>query len=213
MKKKPKELTPQAERLFASTQRAMRGTLDRVLSVSKDTDKGPSKLSRTALADASGVARSGIIKVLSSQANPDLRTLCRIGAELGIPPAFLLLSAEDFSRLTSALSGLQHVPEQSADAPSVRKLETKDIAERALKLAEKVMPKEFVNPFDEATPEQRRQRGEFEAVLAQQKHHSRQSIKAMAVAPAWASVKGDVDAMFSLCTLMGAATNINQPTN
>ena len=209
MKKNPKELTPKAERLFASTQRAMRGTLDRVLSVSRENDNGPSKMSRTALADASGVARSAIIKVLSSKANPDLKTLCRLGAELGMPPAFLLLSADDISRLTTALSGLQYVPPPNADSQSVKRLDTKAIAERALELADRVLPQEkFVNPFEEATPDHRRRRDEFENEQAQRRRQSRQSIKAMAVAPAWPSVVGDVEAMFSLCTLMGAATNI-----
>lgn len=59
------------------------------------------------------IARSTLSKLTSSnttnttQANPDLETICRLAAALNLPPAFLLMSVDDWQRLLGALNGLQ----------------------------------------------------------------------------------------------------------
>lgn len=200
-----------ASNLFSSIQRTLRSNLDRILSVSGDREGEATKLSQRELSEATGVARSTIIKLLSadaSQANPDLWTLCRLASVLKIPPAFLLMTAQDWSRLESAINGLAYVPELFEGEPSVQRLSTRDVAQRALSLAENVLPQErFNNPFDHSEG-QEDQRYQFEIEQKQKRQQVHQSIKAMAVAPAWASISGDAETIFSLCTLMGAATQL-----
>lgn len=205
------KLTPEAKALYAKAQRALRANLDRVLSVSKDTENMPSRLTQVGLSEMSGVARSTVTKVLSaaepSDSNPDLRTLCRLAETLGVPPAFLLMAPEDWSRLASAIAGLQFVAPPAASQLPLAQLATEKVAQRAAIWADAVHPPgEASEQMISDQPLADRKR--WKAEMQQRRMRTRQSVKAMAVVPNWGAVKGDVESLFSICILMGAATSI-----
>ena len=66
------------------------------------------KLPHEALRKKTGIARSTISKLTRGvtksgmEANPDLDTICRLAWALNIPPFFLLMTQEDWSKLASA---------------------------------------------------------------------------------------------------------------
>lgn len=70
--------------------------------------------SEVALSKESGIARSTIQKVLKGNKNkkpynPDLETISRLAATFNIPPAFLLMSSEDWKRLIFAINDMQNI--------------------------------------------------------------------------------------------------------
>ena len=74
------------------------------------------KVSQKTLATGSGVARSGIAKLLSEEkdANPTLTTICRIADGLGVPPALLLMRDRDWKVLASAIFSHAEFAESAA---------------------------------------------------------------------------------------------------
>lgn len=204
-------LTSDAQRLYARAQESLQRTLRQVLSVSREVDGEPKQLSQVELAAVTGVSRSTIIKVLSSSeesaSNPDLRTLCRLAAALKLPPAFLLMTPADWTRLSGAIAGLRHIDVADVLKKPRHQLTTTELAAEALTIAERTVPPVGTDPHAD------------DPRAAQW----RQSIKAMATAPRWGApddssgdekeegygvVKGDVTSMFVICALMGAATRI-----
>ncbi|MBK6851951.1 MAG: helix-turn-helix transcriptional regulator [Burkholderiales bacterium] len=210
MKPIANKLTPDAAALYDKAQRSLRTNLDRILSVSHEGEDAVSKLTQVDLAKDTGIARSTVTKVLSttepSKSNPDLRTLCRLAAVLKVPPAFLLMSPDDWTRLASAISGLQFAPGPEVSDQSLKHLGTDQVAQRAVALAEKVQPREV--PIGLMAEQPLKTQREWQAEIEQRQRHARQSVRAMSVAPAWAKINGDVDSLFTICVLMGAATNI-----
>lgn len=80
---------------------------------SDQADNGDSvkKMTLTSLNDKTGIAKSTLSKLVhgetpSGKANPDLETICRLAAALNLPPAFLLMSSDDWQLLLSAINGL-----------------------------------------------------------------------------------------------------------
>lgn len=75
-------------------------------------------ISNTALHDKTGVARSTIQKIIDGEnnkgpSNPDLETICRLAWALNVPPAFLLMSSDDWKRLITAINTMQDTVQQS----------------------------------------------------------------------------------------------------
>lgn len=109
----PKE-TKEWELLAASMRRALAENLTAALTVagSIQEDDSVRKITITDLKSKTGIARSTLSKLTNGetasgiQANPDLETICRLAAAFNLPPAFLLMSADDWQRLLGALNGL-----------------------------------------------------------------------------------------------------------
>lgn len=81
-------------------------------------NEGFEAISNTALHDKTGIARSTIQKIVDGEnnkgpSNPDLETICRLAWALNIPPAFLLMSSDDWERLIIAINTMQDTVQQS----------------------------------------------------------------------------------------------------
>ncbi len=94
------------------TRRALAQAIFHAMQVAGEPDDGeyPAKLGQEALAERAGISRSTVAKYLSakdsdeSHVNPDLETVCKIAAALNVPPALLLMTASDWSRLAQAVT-------------------------------------------------------------------------------------------------------------
>lgn len=97
------EISPDA--LFAKTRQSMGEALRRAMHVAGTTEDGRARrLSQHDLADRAGIARSSIANYLTGgdMSNPDLRSLCRLADALNVPPAFLLMRPDDWTRVVVA---------------------------------------------------------------------------------------------------------------
>jgi transcriptional regulator with XRE-family HTH domain len=202
----------QAELLWERTRKALRGNLVRVLSVSREGDEGATRMTQTELSAQTGIARSTLAKFLSSEdesvINPDLQTLCRLAEALNIPPALLLMSTHDWSRLLSAISGLleQGEPSDALDLGPVAHSPPRENVVRAVQLARQhrvllTPAPASASGVSELDPKWRRGIDEL-------RQRQIQGIKAASALPEWRAIPSNVDALFVLCTLLGAATNL-----
>ena len=69
-------------------------------------DGKPKRLRSTDLQRATGIARStlrSLVKISGREANPDLKTLCKIADEVGIPVGFLLIAPQQWATLLQAI--------------------------------------------------------------------------------------------------------------
>jgi transcriptional regulator with XRE-family HTH domain len=122
------DVTEIPQQLFTSTRRALGNALFRAMQVAGETESEyPVKLSQEALSAKSGVARSTIAKYLEAKSkdctsvNPDLKTLCKLATALNVPPALLLLTPEDWSKLAQAATYLvDAVPDARVQRISMR---------------------------------------------------------------------------------------------
>lgn len=210
----PPPTAAQAELLWERTRKALRGNLVRVLSVSREGGEGATRMTQTELTSLTGIARSTLAKFLSSEdesvINPDLQTLCRLAEALNIPPALLLMSTHDWSRLLSAISGLlaqrehkdvmglDHVAHSPPRENVVRAVQL--ARHHGLLLATASTPAETAD-WPELAP---RWRHDIDDLRQRQL----QGIKAASALPEWRAIPANVEALFVLCTLLGAATNL-----
>jgi DNA-binding XRE family transcriptional regulator len=192
-------MTPTEEHcaVRTTTQAALADNLGRVKRVSRQTLDEPGSITQEALAERTGIARSTINKLLNNpeQANPDLNTLCRLAKVLNIPPAFLLMTSDDWSRMTSALNGLaMYLQSDSAIKGKIqRTLEAgvakpPELADVGLQLAQAMGVMEYL-------------------VSADAQERTEQGIKAAVCLPNWREITNP-DMLYVICALMGAATNI-----
>ncbi|HEX5372812.1 MAG TPA: helix-turn-helix transcriptional regulator [Aquabacterium sp.] len=210
----PPPTAAQAELLWERTRKALRGNLVRVLSVSREGGEGATRMTQTELTSLTGIARSTLAKFLSSEdesvINPDLQTLCRLAEALNIPPALLLMSTHDWSRLLSAISGLlaqrehkdvmglDHVAHSPPRENVVRAVQL--ARHHGLLLATASTPAETA-AWPELAPRWRRDIDDL-------RQRQLQGIKAASALPEWRAIPANVEALFVLCTLLGAATNL-----
>lgn len=101
--------SPGAAEKFKDASRTFSEALRRILRAASENDEGDlTALSQTHLSEISGVGRSTLAKYLTSNnnqpANPTLEVLCRLAHTLGVPPAFLLMTTEDWTRLAHAIN-------------------------------------------------------------------------------------------------------------
>lgn len=191
--------------LHQQVQQALRGNLLRALSVSDQDEEIPAAMSQEELAARTGIARSTIIKFLSKdavgKANPDMRTLCRLAEVLNVPPAFLLMTHEDWTRLGSALDGLslylQDEPARGIVGRGTKFRTPRENARIGLHLAGR-----FGLRSRAGVPE-------YGSEQVRDLHARQlQGIKAAAAMPPWSEIRCDPEILFVTCTQMGAATHI-----
>jgi len=83
-------------------------SLRRILQAAGEDEEGSIRaLSQLSLAESAGVSRQALTQYLSARkdkpANPTLEKLCALAGTLGVPPAFLLMSQDDWTRLVNAV--------------------------------------------------------------------------------------------------------------
>lgn len=191
--------------MHQQVQQALRGNLLRALSVSDQDEEIPAAMSQEELAMRTGIARSTIIKFLSkdgvAKANPDMRTLCRLAEVLNVPPAFLLMTHEDWTRLGSALGGLslylQDEPARGIVGRGTKFRTPRENARIGLHLAGR-----FGLRGKAPTPEYGAEQ------VRELRARQLQGIKAAAAMPPWSEIRCDPEILFVTCTQMGAATHI-----
>lgn len=202
----------QADQLWARTRKALRGNLVRVLSVSREGEEGAARMTQVELMALTGIARSTLAKFLSGEdesvINPDLQTLCRLAGGLNVPPALLLMSTHDWTRLLSAISGLLAQPEISPamDLGAVPHSSPRDNVARALDLAR--LHGLLLSPRVAMPAAQREMDPRWLRDIDDLARRQRQGIKAASALPEWRAIPAHVEALFVLCTLLGAATNL-----
>lgn len=104
---KVKRFSPLFGRTVAQFQRALR----QILPFSEaDPDGDHKSLSWARLSRSAGVSRATLGKYLGNEqsANPGLESICRLAEELSIPPAFLLMTADDWTRVFTAVHTYQN---------------------------------------------------------------------------------------------------------
>lgn len=85
-------------------------------------DGKPKRFRSTDLQRATGIARSTLrplLKDAGREANPDLKTLCKIADEVGIPVGFLLIAPQDWAKLMQAIFDM---PTMLAAADALEKM-------------------------------------------------------------------------------------------
>ncbi len=133
-----------------------------------DEDGNLAAMTQLQMSNESGVGRSTIAKYLSANqldpANPTLEVLCRLANTLGVPVAFLLMSADDWVRICNAIDYLNRVEKDARfvnfskrmTAPQSRS-NNLEIAEAGLSLADMLGLLPRIDPeFDETNVHKRR---------------------------------------------------------
>jgi transcriptional regulator with XRE-family HTH domain len=113
------------DNVFKKTRLALGTNMAKVCEVAGTVhDENIEGISNTTLHKKTGIARDAIQKFIDGEntkgvSNPDLKTLCRLASELGIPPAFLLMSSDDWRRLLVAINTLHSVRQDAVLSESV----------------------------------------------------------------------------------------------
>lgn len=156
----------------------------------EDGSAGP--LSTAELQRRTGIARSTYRAIVSPvkgrKPNPDLRTLCRLADELGIPVAFLLMLPKDWTALLKTLDGLADPLRAAERIIKGNERGSADLAERILREC-RVHPErppmsaakdETGQARLEARNEWRRRTSHVLSSLMLQEYHDRQSLVMLA---------------------------------
>lgn len=117
--------------LYQSTARQLAETLRKALDVAGDGEGlQPSRLSKTKLAKQAGLSRDTLTRLIpepreedpdgEALPNCDLSTLCDVAQTLGVSPAFLLMTPDDWNQLAGAITGIADL---NANAHVSRQLE------------------------------------------------------------------------------------------
>ncbi len=115
-----------------------------------DEEGKPKRIRSTDLQRATGIARSTLrplLKDAGREANPDLKTLCKIADEVGIPVGFLLIAPQQWATLMQAISDMPTMLAAADELEKKRRIHEPLDAEKILKYA-KVYP--FTPPRGEA---------------------------------------------------------------
>lgn len=97
-----------SDTLFVQSSATFSGALARLMRVANtDEDGSFAPLKQIDLGKESGVSRASLAKYLSAThadpANPTLEVICKLAKALSIPPAFLMMSSDDWTRLISGM--------------------------------------------------------------------------------------------------------------
>lgn len=100
-----------AQKVLSLVRKSFRGTLSRAIGVASRTEDGhPQRSTQVRVAKDANISRSALAKYLGEDSeadiNPDLKTLCRLAATLNVPPAYLLMTNEDWQALAYAAGAI-----------------------------------------------------------------------------------------------------------
>ena len=99
-------------------------------------DGKPKRIRSTDLQRATGIARStlrSLLKDAGREANPDLKTLCKIADEVGIPVGFLLIAPQQWATLMRAICDMPTMLAAADEVEKKRRIHEPLDAERVLK--------------------------------------------------------------------------------
>ena len=211
--------SPEAHKpLLDETRRALAQAIFHAMQVAGEPEDGyPAKLGQEALAERAGISRSTVAKYLSAKdsneslVNPDLETVCKIAAALNIPPALLLMTPSDWSKLAQAVTDAaasiqdavvkQIVTELARDRPGAA-----GRGEAGLRLAERLGVRQSRRTSISDTHDVPAHWLEAQSQLRQRSQLG--ILSATALPPI-----GDLNAeqrtiLLSLCAILGASTNL-----
>jgi DNA-binding XRE family transcriptional regulator len=225
MENQPVTSAPAHLPLLSAVRAALGAAIFHSLPVAGTLAGDPEKLPQDALAQNAGVSRSTISKYMASRladdgtVNPDLETLCKLASALNVPPAFLLMTPADWTKLGQAAADSAswiNDPEVRKIVYSVRQRRPGpvDRGKSAIDLARRlgVLPHESAKaaPRDDAfadIPDHWRQQ------QAELQHRSRLGVLTATALPPIGTRENSDDhlneliALLCICTLIGAATN------
>lgn len=191
---------------------ALRDNVQRILRVSElvSSARPGTRATKGKVAESAGISRSTLTRLTraptsnssgtgeNGAANPDLDTLCRLAATLNIPPAFLLMTPQDWNRLLSALDVIRHVDQLKGLLPDLR-----TVGPDELTLAADAMAAEL----NRTTPPHGIGLQDSRLMRRAQKR-AEQGVRAMVSSIDWRHVTGSREALFLVAVQMGFTTNL-----
>lgn len=201
--------TERADQLYEQTTQSVVANLLRVMRVSDEDEFGtPAQLTKQALAARTGLARGTLSSYFSSTvdgkkpANMDTRTICLIADALNVPPAFLLMRPEDWSRLGQAIMFFSEAVQDekfralARDLIALRATGPAAISVAGLKLSEKLR----LHDSGPKATEPRFQRQERESAK-----RKKQAVLSTSALPPFGELKpGLIPSLLALCAIVGA---------
>jgi len=204
--------------LLDETRRALAQAIFRAMQVAGEPENGyPAKLGQEALAKRAGISRSTVAKYLSAKdsdeslVNPDLETVCKLAAALNIPPALLLMTPSDWSKLAQAVTDAaasiqdatvkQIIAGLERDRPGAAKR-----GEAGLRLAERLgvhqHRRKSINDTQDVP-------AHWVEAQAQTRRRSQLGILSATALPPIVDLNTDQRTiLLSLCAILGASTNL-----
>jgi transcriptional regulator with XRE-family HTH domain len=204
--------------LYQETRKALGRSIFNGLQVAGEKDGEPCKLTQEELVECSGVARSTIAKYLAAKddaavpANPDLETICRLAKALNVPPALMLLSADDWARIANAALMMLEAVDDDVVLGIVAELRkgrarASERGESGLKVAERanLYTASSINSGDARAPMR-------EELIDQQRAHRASTRRGIMVAAAIAPLQDLTPEYHApllwMCASLGASTNL-----
>lgn len=204
--------------LLDETRRALAQAIFHAMQVAGEPENHyPAKLGQEALAERAGISRSTVAKYLSAKdsdeslVNPDLETVCKLAAALNIPPALLLMTPSDWSKLAQAVTDAAASVQDATVRKIIAELERDrpGAARRgaaALRLAEQLgvhqRRRQSINDTQDI-PEH------WLEAQAQARRRSQLGILSATALPPVGDLKTDQRTiLLSLCAILGASTNL-----
>lgn len=204
--------------LLEATRKALAKAMFHAMQVAGEPENGyPTKLGQEALAERAGIARSTVTKYLSSkdsdesQLNPDLETVCKISAALNVPPAFLLMTPSDWSKLaqaaTDAVSSSQDAVAKQIVFDLVRdRLGAAKRGETGLRLAERLGVYQYRRS---PTVDAEDVPAHWAEAQAEARRRSQLGILSATALPPLSDLNAEQKIIImSLCAILGASTNL-----
>jgi len=204
--------------ILSETRLALANAIFRAMQVAGEPENGyPSKLGQEALAERAGIARSTVAKYLSAKdthdsiVNPDLETVCKLATALNIPPAFLLMTPSDWSKLAQAAADAVVSSQDSIVKNIVSDLERNRIGasrrgEACLRLAERLGVRSRRNVSSESKEPIPVRWQEAQSQVEQRSEIG--ILCATALPPIDGITTEQKTILLSLCAILGASTNL-----
>ncbi len=208
--------TGEWEALAATMRRTLAQNLSAALIVAGNTqgDDDITKMNLTDLNRQTDIARSTLSKLANGktasgiQANPDLETLCRLAAALNLPPAYLLMSADDWQKLLGALNGLPQALSGSFLSDLTSRATHGDKVRVGLILAEKLKLYPDNNNFKADEEEVGARQDEIDRDIDIRNEMKRRAIlTTTAVAQGAAKNRGDLSILTAIGAIVGSSFN------
>ena len=208
--------TREWEALAATMRRTLAQNLSAALVVAGTTQDGDgiTKMNLTDLNRQTDIARSTLSKLANGQtasgiqANPDLETLCRWAAALDLPPAFLLMSGDDWRQLLGALNGLPQALSGSFLSDLTSRATHGDKVRVGLILAEKLKLYPDNNKFKAGEEEVGARQDEIDRDIDIRNEMKRRAIlTTTAVLQGAAKNRGDLSILTAIGAIVGSSFN------
>ena len=201
--------TEHAEQLYEQTTQSFVANLLRVMRVSDEDEFGsPTQLTKQALADRTGLSRGTLSGYVSSTvdgkrpANMDTRSICLIAHALNVPPAFLLMRPEDWSRLGQAIMFFSEAVQDekfralALDLIALRATGPAATSAAGLNLAEKLKICDAVPKVTEA---------KFQRQVNESTKRKKQGVLSTSALPPFGELKPSlIPSLLALCAIVGA---------